>query len=102
MYSNLKLQDCLVRFFVLSKRWSLLERRKNRVEPSRTTENLKKNFNLNFKGSFGLSKIGLIFQKSGTLSKNKTKMGQCLTIRDRTGGSSGARLRLGGMAPPLF
>ena len=29
--------------FFLSKRWSLLERRKNGVEPSRTTENLKKN-----------------------------------------------------------
>ena len=39
MYSNLKLQDCLVRFFFFQKGGACLREEKMGVEPSRTTEN---------------------------------------------------------------
>ena len=112
MYSNLKLQDCLVRFFFFQKGGAWLREEKmgyNLVEPLRI---FKKMFNLPdicikiLRDNLVCRKLVVIFSKSGTLSKNKTKMGQCLTIGGGTGGVQGpvapALFRLGGMAPPLF
>ena len=71
MYSNLKLQDCLVRFFFFQRGGAYLREEKNGVEPSRTTENFKKMFNLPDKcikilrDHLVCRKMVVIFQKVG-------------------------------------